>query len=172
MPPITVATNAKSIRGTPMLKLTTPTCAKNSKDTTAARNPLMTKEVPITVLAGTPSIRAIRKSSEAARICTPNGERANPGLCRQRRVPAEPPSWETASEVDPFHPQGAFCDSRPRRSDYAGPVKRHHWTSPHAEVTTPGQSSVIIGLLHMRKWLPLTPHELWLDLCTWRNDLA
>ena len=41
----------------------------------AARKPLMAKATAITRLARTPSSRAMRKSSEAARIATPIGVR-------------------------------------------------------------------------------------------------
>ena len=71
MPPTTVATKAKSTSGTPILNERVPVCATNSSETTAARKPLMANAVAITRSPRTPSSRAIRKSSDAARIWMP-----------------------------------------------------------------------------------------------------
>ena len=73
MPPTTVETKANSTSGMPMWNDSTPVWATSRSDTTAARKPLMAKATAITRLARTPSSRAMRKSSDAARIATPMG---------------------------------------------------------------------------------------------------
>src|SRR5439155_14926985 len=71
MPPSTVATNAYSTGCEPIVGETSPVWATSRYAPIPASRPLIAKAVAITVFALTPRIRAIRKSSAAARIWTP-----------------------------------------------------------------------------------------------------
>ena len=71
MPPSTVAMNATSTGVHADRRLDDPRLLHAGSRGRAASRPLSAKAVAITVFARTPSRRAIRKSSAAARICTP-----------------------------------------------------------------------------------------------------
>ena len=71
MPPTMVAMKAKRTTLTPRVGETVPVCAVRRTAATPASRPESANANAITVSARTPRIRAIRKSSAAARICLP-----------------------------------------------------------------------------------------------------
>ena len=96
MPPTMVAMKAKRTTLTPSVGETVPVCAVRRIAATPASRPESANANAITVSARTPRIRAIRKSSAAARICLPMvvPRRSEP---RQSSEPSVTPTMTTSS---------------------------------------------------------------------------